>query len=263
MTTLAANAPRTFEQGDHNDITLDTAATIYEGAAVGMIAGTGKGRPLVAGDRFVGFALFQARITASIGFPADSYVRVQTEGDVQLTIAGAGAAQLVITDVGQPVYASDDATFQLSPVGGSFIGTVKRWVSNGVAVVHFDVNEMRDPWGAWTSRVTLSANTTLDQTYVGKLIWVDTDAFTITLPAVATAMDGVAIVNGGGFGTIAVTVAPNASDQIAGPDVTVADNKALINTKATAQRGDFVVIGGNDADGMAVQMLRGTWARAA
>ena len=258
MTTLAANSPRTFEQGDHNDITLDTAATIYEGAAVGMIAGTGKGRPLVAGDRFVGFALYQARITASIGFPADSYVRVQTEGDVQLAITG-----LVITDIGQPVYASDDATFQMSPVGGSFIGLVKRWVSNGVGVIHFDVNEIRDPWGAWTVRETLSANKTLDAEDSGKLFWVDTDAFTITLPAIAAGLDGFVTVNGGSFGTVLITLSPNASDMILGPDITGADDKDLLNTKATAQRGDFVVLGGNDADGYAVQQLRGIWARQA
>jgi hypothetical protein len=50
---------------------------------------------------------------------------------------------------------------------------------------------------------------------------------------------------------------------ILGPDITGADNKDLINTKATARRGDFVVLGGNDADGYAVQQLRGTWAREA
>jgi hypothetical protein len=87
--------------------------------------------------------------------------------------------------------------------------------------------------------------------HTGKLLWVDTDAKIITLPAVATGLDGVMIVNGGAFGTVAVNDQPNAADMIFGPDITAADNKDLINTKATARRGDFTVIGGNDADGYA------------
>jgi len=70
-------------------------------------------------------------------------------------------------------------------------------------------------------------------------------------------------VNGGSYGTIAVTLSPAAADMILGPDITGADDKDLINTKATAQRGDFVILGGNDADGYAVQALKGTWARQA
>ncbi len=69
--------------------------------------------------------------------------------------------------------------------------------------------------------------------------------------------------NIGAFGTVAVTLSPQAADMILGPDITGADDKDLINTKATAKRGDFVKLGGNDADGYSVQELRGTWARQA
>ena len=44
------------------------------------------------------------------------------------------------------------------------------------------------------------------------------------------------------FGAVAVTLSPNASDMILGPDITGADDKDLINTKATAKRGDFATI---------------------
>ena len=71
------------------------------------------------------------------------------------------------------------------------------------------------------------------------------------------------IANGGAYGAVAVTISPQAADMILGPDITGADDKDLINTKATARRGDFVVLGGNDADGYSVQALRGTWARQA
>jgi hypothetical protein len=63
----------------------------------------------------------------------------------------------VITDVGQPVYATDDDTFVFSPVGGVFVGFVHRFVSAGVVIVDFDALEFRDPYGEYTVRETLSA----------------------------------------------------------------------------------------------------------
>lgn len=256
MTTLAANKPRTYELGERNTFGVINADIIYEGAAVGVVDATGYARPLVAGDQFGGFAV--ATVDNSGGSAGAKNVEVIESGEVVLSVSGA-----VITDYRQPVYATDDDTFQFSPVGGTFIGYVKRYVSSGVVVVEFDADCYRDPWGHFTSRVTISADTTLDATYTGKLIWVDTDAKIITLPAIATGLDGVAIVNGGSYGTVAVNISPNASDMILGPGITGADDKDLINTKATARRGDFVVIGGNDADGYAVQAIRGTWARQA
>lgn len=256
MTTLAANKPRTYEQGDRGMYPVIAADIIYEGAAVGIVAGTGHARPLVAGDAFAGFAVYRADNSA--GSAADIYVETQLRGQIELAVSGA-----VITDVRQPVYASDDDTFSFSPVGGTFVGFVKRFVSAGVAVVEFDAPSFRDPWADYTVRETISADKTLDAEDSGKLFWVDTDAKVITLPAVATGLDGFVIVNGGAFGTVAVNVSPAAADMILGPDITGADNKDLINTKATARRGDFVILGGNDADGYSVQALRGTWAREA
>ena len=170
---------------------------------------------------------------------------------------------MTITDLRQPVYATDDDTFTMSPVGGVFIGFVKRFVTTNTAVIDFDAPCYRDPYADHTVRATISADTTLDATHTGKLLWVDTDAKIITLPAIATGLDGVMIVNGGSYGTVAVNISPQTGDMILGPDVTGQDNKDYINTKATAQRGDYVVIGGNDADGYAVQAIKGTWAREA
>ena len=220
------------------------------------MAGTGHARPLVAGDGFGGFAVRKA--DNSTGAAAAIYVEVIEEGAVELAVTGA-----VITDLRAPVYASDDDTFTFSPVGNTFIGFVTRFVSAGVVVVDFDACCYRDPWAHYTVRETVSADKTLDAEDAGKLFWVDTDAKVITLPAVATGLDGVVVVNGGAFGAVAVNISPAAADSIFGPDITAADNKDLINTKATARRGDFVILGGNDADGYAVQAIRGTWAREA
>jgi len=256
MTTLAANKKRSYELGTRDDTPVIASDIIYEGAAVGVVVGTGHARPLAAGDLFAGFAEFTADNAA--GAAAAINVTTIKSGEIQLAVTGA-----VITDKGQPVYATDDDTFVLSPVGGVFVGYVKRYVSSGVVVVDFNAGVYQDPYARYTVRETLSANKTLDAEDSGKLFWVDTDAFTITLPAIATGLDGCLVVNGGSYGAIAVTLSPNASDMILGPDITGADDKDLINTKATAKRGDFVILGGNDADGYAVQALRGTWARQA
>lgn len=253
MTTLAANSPRSYELGERNDLPVIASDIIYEGGAVGLVAATGYARPLSGGDAFAGFA--EAKADNSAGSAGDINVRTVKRGQVQLSVSGA-----VITDVGQPVYATDDDTFVFSPVGGSFVGFVKRWVESGVVVVEFDIDAFADPYGDYSVREAISANKTLDSEDSGKLFWVDTDAVTITLPAVATPAL-CKIVNGGAYGTVAVTISPNANDSLEGPDITAADNKDIINTKATARRGDFAKLGFVDAAGYAVTELLGTWAR--
>lgn len=256
MTTLAANKPRAIVLGNRNHFPVIASDILYEMAAIGLVPASGHARPLAAGDRFVGFAEFQADNSA--GAAAAINVQVIESGKVELTVTG-----VTITDVGQPVYATDDDTFVLSPVGGVFIGYVHRYVTTNTAVVSFDAPSFRDPYFNFSVREVISADKTLDAEDSGKLFWVDTDAKVITLPAIATGLDGCMVVNGGSYGAVAVTLSPAAADMILGPDITGADNKDLINTKATARRGDFVILGGNDADGYAVQALRGTWAREA
>lgn len=256
MTTLADNKDRHLEGGNRNSFPVIASDIIYSGAAVGLVDASGHAQPLVHPNRFVGFA--EEQCDNSTGAAAAKRVRVYESGKVQLSVSGA-----VITDVGQPVYATDDDTFVFSPVSGVFIGFVHRFVSAGIVIVAFDAPSFRDPWGHYTVRETISADATLDETDTGSLQWVDTDAKVITLPAIATGLDGVAIVNGGSFGTVLVTISPQAADKILGPGITSADDKDLLNTKATARRGDFAILGGNDADGYAVQALRGTWARQA
>lgn len=256
MPTLAADALRTLEIGEIQEYPVVAADIIYSHAAVGLVDASGYARPLVGGDRFVGFA--EKRCDNSAGAAAAKTIRVMDAGKVVLNVAGA-----VITDVRQPVYATDDDTFVFSPVGGSFIGFVSRFISAGVVLVDFDVSRMHDPWRDYAVRETISVDKTLDAEDSGKLFWVDTDARIVTLPAIATGLDSFVLVNGGAFGTVAVSASPNAADMVLGPDITGADNKDLINAKATARRGDFVVLGGNDADGFAVQRLRGIWVREA
>lgn len=130
MTTLATDKARTYELGDLNSFPVVATDIIYEGAAVGL--SSGNARPLNAGDQFVGFCIQNAdNATGSAG---GVRVQVKTHGEVQLPVANVAA-----TDIGKPVYASDDDTFVLTATGNSYIGKVKRFVSTGVAVVAFDV----------------------------------------------------------------------------------------------------------------------------
>lgn len=255
MTTLAANSPRDFEVGDLGDYPVIASDIIYEGAAVGLVPASGHARPLAAGDEFVGIAVEKADNSA--GAAAAIYVKVRRKGAVKLAVSGA-----VITDVDQPVYASDDDTFTFNPASGPFIGLIRRFVSSGVVIVEFGP-EIRDPWAHKTTRETLSGTKTFDAEDCGKLFCVDADGDgdALTLPAIATGLSGLTILAVGAFGTTAVTIDPNSSDMILGPDITGADNKDLICTKATQRRGDFVTLIAGDADGYMVTEKRGIWAR--
>ena len=252
MTTLATNTPRDYEMGDRNHLPVIASDIIYEGAAVGVVDASGHARPLTAADRFAGFAV--AKADNSAGAAAAINVEVVQSGEIVLAVTGA-----VITDIGQPVYATDDNTFVFLPVGGVFIGYVKRFVSSGIAVIGFDAPDYKDPYGD-SVRELVSADLTLDIQDTGKTLFVDTDAKTITLLtyAAATALN-VKVVNIGAFGTVAVAIDPAAGDLISGPNDTGADGGIMTNTKATARRGDYVVIGTGGDDGYMVEEIRGTW----
>lgn len=255
MTTLAADKPRIVVTGTRNMFPVIAADIIYEGAAVGLVDASGHAQPLAAANRFVGFAEIQADNSA--GAAAAINVKVIESGKIVLPVSGA-----VITDVGQPVYATDDDAFQFSPVSAQFVGFVHRFVSAGVVEVIYGP-QLRDPWARFATREALTGTKTFDAEDCGKLFWCTGDAAALTLPAIATGLSGLAIVSGGAFGSQATTIDPNAVDMILGPDITAADNKDLVNTKATQRRGDYVVLIAGDADGYMVTEMRGIWAREA
>jgi len=121
--------------------------------------------------------------------------------------------------------------------------------------------------------VDVVANKTLALADCGIVQVVKLDAITITLPATVAGAyfrivnGGVPVSSGptgtGSNGQVLVTVAPNASDQIAGLGFTAADNKAALNTKATANVGDFIELVADATNGWVVTRAKGVWARAA
>jgi hypothetical protein len=251
MTTLAKDSANIYEIGQRNEFPVIAADIIYEGAAVGVVNASGHARPLTSVDKFVGFA--EKKADNSAGAAAAINVRTIKSGSVKLAITGA-----VITDVGQPVYAQDDNAFSFIKTSGVFIGFMRRFVSSGYGIVEFNAGVLVDPHAGLLAE-TVSANKTLDALDTGKVFFVDTDAIAITLPAVAKM--GFRIVNGGAYGTLIVTISPDANDGIQPPDMSTVDNKDLVNTKATANRGDMVDIEYGDATGWAVTKMIGTWVK--
>lgn len=252
MTTLAEGKLRSLILGDINSYPMIAADIIWPGAAVGLVDASGHAQPLTSSDRFGGFC--NKKADNSAGAAAAIEAEVNVRGVVKLSVSGA-----VITDVGQPVYATDDDTFVFSPVGAVYIGKVIRFVSSGVVDVAFDALNGIDPYGGrvWEA---FSDNATLTILDNGKGFWVDVDAKTMTLLTynAATALD-ILVVNGGAFGTIAVSIDPEAGDKIAGPDDTGANGGIMVNTMATARRGDSVHLQSGGDDGYIVIKKKGIW----
>jgi hypothetical protein len=250
MGTLAVDKSRDLVLGDINEIPVIATDIIYEGAAVGIVKASGHARPLTSVDAFAGFA--QRQCDNSTGSAAAKNVKVISAGKVVLSVSGA-----VITDIGQPVYATDDDTFAFTPVGGVYIGKVIRFVSSGVVEVQYDVITNVDPWAGWTCEAIAGAKT-LDLEDSGKAFFVTATAV-VTLPATAVDMYA-ALVCMAPYGTAQISADPAAADKIVGPDLTGADNKDYINTSATAQRGDYLVLKGGHTDGYIICAKKGTWA---
>jgi hypothetical protein len=251
MTTLATDTYRAIEVGERNEAPVIAADIIYEGAATGQVIASGHVRPLTSVDKFFGFC--EKKVNNSAGAAAALNVRTIKSGAVQLTVTGCA-----ITDVGHPVYAQDDNAFSFLKASGVFIGYLRRYVSSGVGIVEFNAGVMQDPFEGLVAE-TLSANKTLDALDSGKLFQIDTDAFVVTLPAVAKMDFWVA--NAMVYGGCLLTIASNAADSIQTRDLTAVDDKDLILTKATSQRGDLVHLAYGDATGWAGNNLVGIWVK--
>lgn len=137
MATLAADKPRAYEltgaHPNYNEIPAIASDIIYAGAAVGESSSAGTGRPLAAGDNFMGFAVEQCDNSA--GAAAAKRIKVLSTGVVWLTVTSGDN----INDYGDTVYASDDDTFTMVSTGNSSIGKLKRYDSGtGKCLVAFE-----------------------------------------------------------------------------------------------------------------------------
>lgn len=134
MSTLAADTTRFFESNHDdmlNEVPIIAADTVYAHAAVGESASTGTGRPLVAADNFLGFAI--EKCANETGAASAKNIKVRTRGTVRLAVTGVSST----ANVGDDVYASDDDTFTTTATGNSWIGKVLRWETSTTCLVYF------------------------------------------------------------------------------------------------------------------------------
>ena len=254
MTTLAVDTPRHKVVGVINEFPVIANDILFEGSAIGVVKATGHAQPLTASDLFVGFP--EKTVNNTGGAAAALNVRVIKNGTVVLPVTGA-----VITDINQPVYATDDNAFTFLPTGGVFIGFTRRFVSTGVMEVEYDAGKLADPYAGKLLETLAAATLTLDTQDSGKTIFVTVDSV-ITICATAVALRNVRLVNMGAFGTVQITADPDNADKMHGPNTTGADGAAIVNTKATACRGDYLAFDLGHADGPVITEIKGTWAQA-
>lgn len=101
-------------------------------------------------------------------------------------------------------------------------------------------------------------NETFDSADCGYVNKVTVDEKVITLPAAAAGLAYI-IENGGADGAVAITVDPDGTETIVGADLSGGAGKQAINTKATAKKGDRIVLVATTG-GWIVQEMIGTWA---
>lgn len=107
-----------------------------------------------------------------------------------------------------------------------------------------------------------SANFTMTEAENGYTMASQLDGIVYTLPATVVGYQ-YKFVNLADDGAASLAISPAAADRIMGVGLTSADNKDLINTKATAKRGDYVELVGDGVNGWMIRKIVGTWAREA
>lgn len=237
------------------------SAVIYGGGAV--MLSSGYVTPLTTGGIFAGHAL-------------ETVTGTTTDGEKTCKVkSGKYSLQVAITNtadsLGLPVYMSADGTYTLSGAGTSYVGKLTKFVSTSYAIVEFD------PFGFdWfgghkpTMRVAISAAKTLARIDVGKIIYVQANNRTVTLPRALSGYGKYTIVNDAANGTFTYTSgliihagSATSVDRFFGCGLSTADNKDLQNNTSTTatmtgQRGDFVTVE-VDQQGWQITKMRGTW----
>lgn len=143
MATLAVDKPRAYKltgaHPDYAEIPAIATDIIYEGAAVGESSSAGTGRPLAAGDTFLGFCV--EKCDNSAGAAAAKKIKVLNSGYIWLTVTNIDN----IDDLGVTVYASDDDTFTTASTNNSAVGKVVEYDSTRThkALVYFEAAHKR------------------------------------------------------------------------------------------------------------------------
>lgn len=153
------------------------------------------------------------------------------------------------------------------PVIGALTGLTTTAKSSAVAAI----NELDAELNAIKAVTAITGDVALTAAQSGGIFTVGVDEKTITLPSTAKGLR-YTIVNTGAAANNIIAISPAAADGIAGTftlasSVVVADgtvNKDIINTKATANPGDYVTLFGTGTAGTTAWIILGSsgiWAR--
>ena len=135
-----------------------------------------------------------------------------------------------------------------------------RWIRKAPSEFQGSLQHDQAPVPNYSNAITVTADTTLAyNTHAGRPV-VATAATVFTLPAIGVVGQTFWVINGGPDGTL-MTVSPNSNDKflwdVAGAAGT--NDKDIVNTAATAKKGDYVKLAFGSADGWIITELGGTW----
>jgi len=157
MTALTANrnVDRLVDQ-DIRSFPVGAAVHIYGNGYVGVDP-AGYTKAFVPGDLLAGIAYEE--IDNSSGAAAAKNVRVFTQGDFVLALSGAA-----LTDIGKPVFATDDATLSLSGHPDAFVGTIVQYYAAGYVVVRLKQPGEKPPNGLGSTELVIKGTESIDPT---------------------------------------------------------------------------------------------------
>jgi len=125
---LSKDRIRNFQLSERETYPVASGVHIFLGAAVGCDS-SGYARPLIDGDKFLGFSFLD--VDNSNGVAGAKKVGVKTRGRIVLDVPGA----ILATNERSPVYAISDNDFSF--VSGTLIGYVSHHVLSEKVVVEF------------------------------------------------------------------------------------------------------------------------------
>ena len=185
----------------------------------------------------------------------------QVRGNVKTTLDGLGKA----ANAGDPVWwdsSGDVATVvptdPISNSGDFYMGTLAADVAAAATSAEVCLNEECSyffPGKVYNNKI---ADYTVDAEDSGKVLTQAITGKVFTLPATVAGLE--VIIQTIAADGVGITMSPNASDKIMGPDVAGTDDKDQILTAATAIRGDYLHLRGDGDAGWWIVAKRGIWA---
>ena len=261
MAVLSADRETARKEGGLKSYLIGTDI-LYKGGMVGVNeAGKAVAMPVAAsavGLKFGGVAYEKVDDSAGAG---TKWCKVYTRGEFLFA-----ATSITQAMVGEMMYLVDDQIFDDVPGAYSipvgilveYVSTTSGWLDIGPAVA-----VPRNPKSEGElDFITKTDNYTVLVTDSGAVFAIATDAKVFTLPSTIKGFK-CTFVNMGAAAAVLLSISPAAADCIFGAGLGLVDNKDLLNTKATAFKGDMATIVGDGDTGWLITKLTGTWAKEA